>query len=773
MSDPEARSTGAGRIAGWLALLAVALGPRALALPSAVVDAVDFAGLTGVDTSLVVQATHVRPGDPLQPYPISASVRALYGLGFFDQVRAEAVPVDSGRVRVVFQLRERLPIRAVDFEGQDHLDGDALREHAALTVGQRVSPGALFRACRAVEKAYRDEGFARAAVASEVAPDSSGLGVAVCLRVSEGPRVKLRAIEFPGAAAVSADELRDAMELRPAGFLRKGRFSRERFEADAGRLLDHYRNHGFKDATVVPEEPVFSADGRDVTVRYRVTEGPQYRFAHPSWTGAAVLDSSALAAETLFRAGEPFDQSRIDNTVAAVNNLYTDRGYLTGLRIDPELQTEGDSVRVVFRVQEGEPSHVGEVRIVGNTSTREHVIRRELSLYPGVLLRRGQLLRSQRDVFATGFFEDVQVEFAPAEKPDEVDITFRVKEKSSVVATAGAGYSSQVGLTGFVEFGHNNLFGRGQSVSIKLEHGGRRDYYDLSFTEPWLFGRNISTGFDLYRTEAYREIYVAEGVTDNYWQRRIGGGVRLGFPWPLRFPDYSRLAFGYSYTDTRYRDYQDLPAGIFDLLDRSQGAVSRFFVSLSRNSTDNPFHPTLGTRTAWTNEFTGGLLGGRMAYYRCTLDHRQYFRPFWKPVLMLRWRAGAMGPYRSGGPLPPGELFRLGGTTGFDYLRGYHDFYVVPEENVSASGRFPGGNAVLGLTSEIQFPIVDPVHGVLFLDAGDTWRSGFDVSLRDLKFGVGAGVTLEIPMLGPIGFYYGYGTETGEWVSHFAFGAEQ
>ena len=743
------------------------------------IDSLGFVGLSRVDPSLAAQTVSVKVGDPLQPYRVGQSVRALYALGLFDRVSAVAEPQGANRVVLVFHLTERLPIRSVAFHGQHFMGTEDLSDHAALTAGQLNSPAALFHARQEIEKAYRDEGYARAQVMPELSPDSTGQGVTVRLGIDEGPRVKVCEVSFVGAQAIAPAALRKVTKLRPAGRLRKGRFTREKLDDDVQQLVAHYRNHGFKDATVATDEPVFTADGRGVAITFRVTEGPQYRFSAPRWEGAVVYDAATLRGATLFRGGEAFDQSRIDNTIAAVTNFYTERGYLTGLRITPALETQGDSVRVVFQVAEGGASHVGEIRIVGNTATKERVIRRELSLYPGALLRRSLLLRSQRDAFATGFFEDVQLEFEPGVKEEEVDVTFRVKEKSSVTATAGAGYSSQAGLTGFVEFGHNNLFGNGQSVSLKLEHGGKTDFYDLSLTEPWLGGRPVSAGLDLYKTEAYRQIYGTGGSDQSYWQSRIGGGLRIGFPWFLRFPDYSRLAFGLSYTLSRYRDTSGLPAATRDLLARSQGSLTRGFVSFNRNSTDNPFHPTLGTRTNITGEIDAGRLGPSgatlpTAFYRVTFDHRQYFVPFWKPVLMLRWRTGMMWPFSAGRPVVESDLFRLGGTTAFEYLRGYHDLYVVPEENVTADGtRFPGGNVMLGLTGEIQFPIVDPVHGVLFLDAGDTWTSGYDISMRDLKVGMGAGVTLEIPMLGPVGFYYGYGTETHEWVSHFAFGTAQ
>jgi outer membrane protein assembly factor BamA len=165
-----------------------------------------------------------------------------------------------------------------------------------------------------------------------------------------------------------------------------------------------------------------------------------------------------------------------------------------------------------------------------------------------------------------------------------------------------------------------------------------------------------------------------------------------------------------------------------------------------------------------------------MDYYRLTIDHRQYLVPFWKPVLMLRWRAGLLGTYGAQGRMPPAERFRLGGITGFDLLRGYDDYYLVPKENVyyrdGREYRFPGGKVMVAFTSEFQFPLVNPVYGALFLDAGDTWNSGYDMSLSGLKLGAGFGLSMEVPMLGPIGFYYAYGSETRRWTTHFAFGPQ-
>ena len=760
------------------ALLALGLVPgRAAPQESPRIGEVRFEGLAQVDTALVREALVFAPGELLRPSRIAQSVQALYDLGLFSDVIVAAAPGAAGATDLTLRFVERRALGEVTFSGNHSFSAEDLQTTAALETGKMLTQATLFQARRKIAEAYRNDGYAQAQVQASVSPDSLRLPARVTITIDEGERVKLRGVHFAGETQFPAGKLRDAIKLRPAGFLRKGRFTMEKLVEDEQRLREYYQNRGYRDVQVRSDPPAYSADGSSVEVTFQIVPGTQYRFAAPAWSGATVIDSVALAEATAFARGEIYDQSKVEATRAAAIELYTERGYLTALSIDPEPVAAGDSVQVIFAVTEGSPSQVGNVDIVGNTTTRERVIRRELSVYPGSLLRRSQLLRSQRDVFATGYFEDVQLEFAPGDTLEQVDVIFRVKEKSSVMATAGAGYSSQVGLTGFVEFGHNNLFGRGQSVSLKLERGSSREYYDLSFTEPWAFGRPISMGFDLYSTEYYREIYTGSDVEQSYWQSRRGGGVRFGLPWPLKFPDYTRIALGYSLSKTEYTEFENLPEETEELLTLGSGTLSDFFLSLSRNSTDNPFHPTLGTRTTWRNEFNGGVLGGDMDYYELNLDHRQYFVPFWKPVVMLRWRLGVMGPYHRGGRLPPAERFRMGGTSGFDYLRGYHDYYVVPDENITvdSSGdetRFPGGLTMFGFTGEIQFPLFDPVHGLVFLDAGNTWNSTYDASLDDLKFGTGVGVTLEIPMLGPIGFYYAYGSESRKWMTHFAFGTQ-
>ena len=769
--------TGCGPCVLLFALFLGALAPAGVAQEGAPVDSIRFVGLERVDPALIEESVRVRVGEPAYTFRIGQTVRGLFRLGLFDDIEAHLTASPAGGQLLALHFTERPHITQISYTGHDFFSAEDLKAHSGVIMGQVYSPGEIQRSVSAMQAAYRDEGYAQARVTPEITPDPSGEGIQLRLHTEEGQRVKVTGIQFTGHEGFTADELRGKVKVKKKGFLRKGRYNREQLEEDLMRVEAFYQNHGYKDATATLAEPIFSENGEAVELTFQVEEGPLYRFGDTGWEGISVLDSALVRETFLFRTGDPYNQSQVDATLSMLYDRYTERGYLVDLRIQPVTMVSGDEVHVSYQVHEGEPSRVGEVRIVGNTRTKENVVRREIKLFPGDLLRRSLLMRSQRDVFATGYFEDVQVEFETSEEPDEVDVTFRVAEKSSAQFNAGAGYSSQLGLTGFVKLGHNNLFGNGQALAIEVERGSRREYYDLSFTEPWVMGRPISMGVDLYNTETYREVYAGTSLDASYWHKVRGGGLRVGFPWFLDWPDYTRMTLGYSLSNTSYREFDNLPEETRDLLLEGEGTLSRFFLSFYRNSTDNPFHPTMGARTTLRTEFNGGLLGGTMDFYEFSVDHRQYLVPVWKPVLMLRTRFGMLGTYTTDGRMPPTERYRMGGITSFDLLRGYDDYYLVPDENIdiSSSGseiRFPGGKFLLALTAEFQFPLVDPLHGAIFLDAGDTWNSGYDMSLSGLKLGAGAGVTMEVPMLGPIGFYYAYGFERKRWKTHFAFGPQ-
>ena len=724
-------------------------------------------GNARAESLLVIRSSGLEMEHPAPPAALANAVRALYQLGLFSDISIfdETAEDASGRT-LVFRVIENPRISTVRWEGTDKIGEEDLRSEIEVRAGDLLSRRKMFDATKALRTYYQDQGYAAAEILPMVEREGDGGEVNLVFQITEGKRAKIKGIVFEGNEAFSADKLRGEVQLKPNGLFRRKRYTAERAREDVGRIESYYHNRGYRDAEVVNHEAVFSEETEgEIVLRYDISEGPFYRFGHVEWTGNAAVETVDLERVSAVRTGEAFSQEKVELTLSEAYGLYTEHGYLVGLDIFPAVSTEGDTVDVAFQVREGEPSKVHEVRIVGNSRTKERVIRRELTLIPGNLLRRSVLMRSQRDVFALGYFEDVQVEYKNFGTGSDIDVILRVKEKSSGTATAGAGFSSETGITGFLEFGHNNLFGTGKSLNLHLERGSRRKTYDVSFTEPWAFDTPTSVGFHVFNT--VRDL-------DFYDEKTRGFSINLGRPWFFRTPDYSRVFLSYSLEDLEFANFSSLDERSEAYLRASNGTVSRLTFSFARNSTDNPFYPTGGSRTTFRSEFAGGLFGGEVDYLKPSVDHRNYFVPFWKPTIMLRHRLGYLLGYSRGANLPANETFRLGGTR-TDYLRGYDDFYIVPDDNIGigSSGteiRFPGGNVMYSFTAEYQFPLFNPVHGLFFFDAGNTWNTVRDVSLSDLRKGVGAGIRLEIPLLGNVGFDYAYGIDRGKWQPHLIIG---
>ena len=161
------------------------------------------------------------------------------------------------------------------------------------------------------------------------------------------------------------------------------------------------------------------------------------------------------------------------------------------------------------------------------------MIRREIDLHEGDRFKKSALMRTQSDINRLALFEDVQVDFAPAESTD-VDINLKVKEKQVGTASAGAGYTAQTGVTGFLELAHNNVLGNGQSLALHLERGANVEDYTLSFTEPWFRGTPTLLGFSAFNTRTERDLFE---------EKHVGASVRIGRPLP--WPDYSRGSLSY------------------------------------------------------------------------------------------------------------------------------------------------------------------------------------------------------------------------------------
>jgi len=684
---------------------------------------------------------------------LADAIRKIYDLGLFAQVEAETTMLKDG-VYLNFILQEYPKLKTVEFEGYRRLKKKDLQSRVKIKPGEIITGRKIFDLQQEILKLYKQKGYLQVKINPvQSQPDSTG-EVVLTFQIDEGDPVRIRNIEIYGNEHFTDSQIEIKLVNRQKTWYRKGMLKEEEFTRDLDRIVDFYKQRGFIDARVVDYDMNFDRGWVDINIY--VTEGKRYYFGDYSFTGNSVIDSARLASLVRYRPGSIYNIKLAQTTLTDLFGSYSEEGYIYA-QITPVEKISNDTVYISYKINEGSPALIRLVKIEGNQQTQDKVIRREISSLPGYTFKRSEVMRSQRDIFNLGFFDDVAIDYRRVDTLGTIDLIYKVKEKS-FFGTIGAGvtYSAQDKLAGYVELQQPNLLGRGWRANLKAEKGSKKTDFQFSFTEPWLFDTPTSAGFDIsYITKDY----------DYYNKQVLSGGVSFSRPLPL---DYTRvylslrLSDGFVPPTSINSGYK--PSKLFNVY-RDTVHKTSFLpsITITRDSRDYIYNPLTGSAITYSVDFS--FLDIR--FQRHTLDLTQHLPLFWKFGIKGRARLGYIVGFTSADTVPLSERFYPGGT-GIDGIRGYGESSIGPYD-----AGYPVGGTMLSIFSfEYRLRLNPQITLLSFFDAGNTWNRYEQFSLSDLKRGAGVGIRLEIPMLGLIGFDLGYGFDKSRpgWEPHFQLG---
>ncbi len=758
--------------AACAALLLLSIVHGALAAPPPI-RAIDVTGTRTMGASQVRAWSGLAVDQPFSAEAIAEAIRKLFATGKFSDIYVYRVDQPDG-VRVIINVREFPRIKSIVFRGNEKVKEKDLREAFKPTVGQFANPAVIRRELEPLRDLYRQKGYYNMTADTDSSRVDAANLIHLVVTVHEGKKVKASKIDFTGNTVFSDKQLRKVMKQSTGGFLRSATFRQEQFEQDKQKIVAFYKDHGYLDARISGVDMKFDETREHVELTIAVDEGPLYRVGEINWDGNERFDDLAVASRIRLERGDVFRDSDYQETIQDLHSLYWNNGYIY-VTVEPERSIRGTVVSIDFHIHEGEPARIRDVSIRDNQKTYDRVILREMHLFPGDVFSNALVGLSQRDIFQLGYFEDVQPDFQPTEDPGSIDLIYKVKEKQTGQFSFGMAYSAQTSATGFVQVAETNFRGKGQNIGIAWQFGSRQKYLDLNFTDPWFMGTPMLVGVDVFNRYQYN--------FDDFYESRVKGfALRFG----RRIPGtrYSRVGLRYELSETKLSNFssayvsyldnlesqigtEDIPFERLDRVDwpRTKSAVT---LSLSRNSTDNPFFPTRGSKTSLSVEWSGGALGGEIDYLKTLLRHSYFQKLPAGFALHLQTSMGLIRGLEDPDDVPDYEKFRLGGNRIYP-LRGYKDLEVVPRGNPG----FLGGRFYTIMTAEVLYPLTRAVHLLSFLDQGDTWNSFSAADFTNLRKGAGFGIRVEVPMMGTIGFDYGYGFDRvggPRWESHFNFG---
>ncbi len=698
--------------------------------PPIVVKELAVEGNRRVQEAVILGRIKTGVGTPFNASQVSEDVRAVFALGFFDDVQLRVDDFEGG-VKVTFTVSERPFVRDVEFVGNKQLSTSELQEKIDIKLGSVYNPVDIQRASEKMKEAYEESGYFEVQISPEVEKFSDG-DVKAVFNINEGRRITIDTIVIRGNKGLSDRQIKAAMTTQERQYyILRGTVQRQRLEEDIDRIIALYNDHGYIQARVESHDIAVDRDRARVTVTIDIVEGPQYRVGEIKITGVTLVPESEVRRQLKFKGGDVFSRTALRESARQIADLYSTIGRASADIVPRTEMVAGNHVNVTLEITEGPEVYVERINIAGNVRSEDKILRREIPMVEGDLFTSQKLNRARQRLINLGYFEAVNVTTQPGSDRTRIIVNVDVTERPTGLFSIGGGYSSVDSFVGTIDLRQNNFLGRGWQASLAIRAGGTSQQGIVSFTEPWLFDRPLSAGFDLFSTSRQYTEYDYE---------TLGGGLRLSHP----FAEYWRWHVNYRLTRDEIDDVALTlsPAFRDEIGTRITSLVSG---AITRDSRDNVHAPTSGGQVSAVLDVAG--LGGDTRFVKM-VGFTTYFKPIWFDHILSGRAELGYGFGWGGEELPIFERFYMGGPNSF---RGVKSRKISPVDEFGT--RIGGTSEILG-TVEYIVPLPFNLRAAGFVDIGNVY--GFDTKFdpTDLRQAVGAGVRWISPF-GPIRVDYG------------------
>ena len=729
-------------------LVALALVRGALAFEPFVVRDIRIEGIQRIEAGTIFNYLPVKVGEQFTEEKASQAIRALFATGFFRDVRMEV----QGDVLVV-AVEERPAIASIAFSGMKEFEPDAVKKslrEANFQEGRIFDRAQLDQAEQEIKRQYLSKGKYGVTITTTVTPLERNR-VAINFAVDEGEVAKIAQINIVGNEAFSDKDLLDLFVLRTPGWMtwytKNDQYSRQKLQGDLENLRSFYLNRGYLDFSIDSTQVSITPDRRDIYITVNVTEGDKYTVSDVKLAGDLIVPAAELEKLIEIHPGEPFSREKLNNSTRAIADRLGNEGYaFANANAVPDIDRDRRRVAFSFLVDPGRRVYVRRISVVGNTRTRDEVVRREMRQLEGAYYDAAKLQLSKRRVDRTNFFSEVDIETPPvAGSTDQVDVVVKVKEKPTGALLAGIGFSNVEGVIFQGQVSQSNFLGSGNNVSASFNTGKINQNIGLSYTNPYYTPDGMSRGFDIYK----RRLNATALAVGNYETSTWGGGMRFGYP----VSEAESISFGLGAEATDLSLTDTSPPRLLAFVQQFGSKYNSLIASFgaARDTRDSAIWTTKGTLQRASLEVTPG---GSLRYYRLTAEYNWYTSFSRDLTMLLRGEVGAADGL-GGKPLPFFKNFYAGG---FGTVRGYRIAGIGPRDPFDGSAI--GGNRRLTGSAEFLFPM--PGAGLdrsirlsTFVDAGQVYAPTEKLTISDLRYAFGAGVSWISPV-GPLRLSYSF-----------------
>ena len=725
-----------------------------------------------------------RPGEAFNQDTVGQDVKAIYRMGFFDDVRAELSPDGV----LTYAVKEKPFVREVKIQGASQVAKDKIESAFGVSPRTILDRSKVADGIDKVRKLYTEQGYVNAAVDHSINVEANNQAV-ITLDIVEGNRQLIKRIMFEGNRNFSDSELRDLIATKEEWIFsfitNRGVLDRDVLTNDVAILSNHYNDNGYVEHKI--DEPIILRARDGLEVVFRIHEGPRYRVGKVEIGGELIQDGREMLKSVKLTTGQIFRGSRLREDITTLSDMYSNKGFAF-VQVDPVTRVKDKEkvVDVALLITKGPPVYFNRVLVAGNNKTRDKVVRRELFANEQELFSGSKITQSRNALQRTGYFEDVQITTKKTDQPDTLDVLVDVKEGPTGTFQVGGGYSSGDGFLFNANVSEKNFMGRGQGLSGNFSIGSKRQDFILSANDPYFNDTKVALGIDAFNTKreftdfdehklgfAFNTSYPMKELSLPFFGRLKPGNKGsdvLASNDALTVWDYMRGGVSYELTRENINGIsKDAPDSI--KAEEGKSLTSAVTPNLSYDSRDHFFAPTEGTKAAVGLKTAG--LGGDSRFIKSDLSARWHYPllkdPNWGGNWVfalggqLGYGIGFSNSGTSGSDLPLFERYFLGGINS---VRGFAERSIGPRSPSHCATAADGtrectGNDVVGgdkamvFNTELLFPIMESygLRGVAFFDMGSAFDGGF--SFSDLRRSVGAGVRWMSPF-GPLRVELGF-----------------
>jgi outer membrane protein insertion porin family len=675
---------------------------------------------------------------------LDESIKALFATGFFQDVEIRR----ENNVLIVV-VTERPAISNVDYSGNKDIDDETI-ETALAQVG--VTQGRIFREplleqlVQAIEEQYFAKGRYSAKVDAVVTPVDLNR-VSVSLTIDEGRVARIREINIVGNEVFTDKDLLSEISLGEESWhsfiSQAGRYSKEELLADAEVLRSFYLDRGYMNFELLSSDVAISQNKQDIFITFSLREGNLFKVRGIEVEGGGGFSAEELLGLISMPAGEPFSRTDLVSSRSAIESKLADHGYaFANVNAITDIDESENRVDFVFAVDPGPLVYVRQIKISGNQSTLDEVIRREMRQLESSVFSAEKLRRSRERISRLGFFEDVNIDLtAVPGSIDQVDLSVVVKERATGNFTFGAGFDDSDGLFILAEVHRGNLFGTGRELNVAAEVSKVDQTFDIEYRNPYHTAEGVSRAIFINR----EKVDTDSVTTADYTSETTGGGIRYKIP----MSEYNALSLSIAVEDILLGSTASTPPEYQSFIDRYPDNLNlNLSTGFSKDTRDSIFFARRGFFRRISAEI--GVPGSDLEYYKVSARGSWYRQLVGRLVLNVRGDIGYGDGYGDLEELPFFKNYYAGGASS---VRGFESRSLGPVSTGTDASPLGGGiRTVAGI--EMYFPVFglqddNDKRLSLFADSGQVFASSSDFDFGEIRMSVGAGFHWFSPV-GPI-----------------------